>query len=173
MYTEIHPFPEFIPSNAKALVVGSFPPVKLTIKNVISISGSNKKLYEEYFLSKRNQKSEKDIDFYYGSSNNMFWDLIGAAFSCEINSKEEMINFLTTKKIGITDLVEKCHRKETNRKPSSQNPNNVGVGSLDSDLSDIEYRDVIRSIKDNILKKYIALVFLLKIYCLNLMNSIS
>nr|WP_321391446.1 hypothetical protein [uncultured Desulfuromusa sp.] len=153
MYTEVHPFPEFIPANAKALIVGSFPPVKLSIKNLFSISGSNKKLYDEYFLNKRNQKSEKDIDYYYGSSNNMFWDLIGAAFNCEINTKDDMISFLTTKKIGITDLVEKCHRKETKRKPSRQNPNNVGVGSLDSDLSAIEFRDVIQSIKDHNIKK--------------------
>jgi len=73
VHIENHPFPEFISTGATALIVGSFPPIKLTVKNPEMISGNNKNLYEDYFS---NAITDKDRAFYYGSRNNLFWKII-------------------------------------------------------------------------------------------------
>lgn len=82
----------------------------------------------------------------------MFWDLVGATFGLEIKSKDAMISFLTKNFIGITDLVEKCHRGPQVRTTAKMRKNNSSLSSLDSDLIIKEYRDVIRSIIDNNIK---------------------
>lgn len=154
MYVETHPFNEIIPEGVKALIVGSFPPVKLAVNcPPDEVSGQNKHLYEEYFASKRNRPTSKDKDFYYGSSNNFFWRIISGAFGVDLNSEDEMNGFLTDKGIGITDIIERCKRKSVSRKPTKYNQNNVGIGSLDADLDVIETRDVLKTIKDNNIEK--------------------
>lgn len=148
MYVETHPFPEFLPPNVKSLILGSFPPVKLTAPNVELISGSNMDLYSQYFLNKRNQKKAADLDFYYGSSNNMFWKVMSLAFDCELTSVKAIKDFLSDKQIGVTDIVEKC-----NRKPRKQKNSTHSIGSLDSDLEIIQHRDIVGTIHRNSITK--------------------
>lgn len=50
--TETHPLPPFTPSNARVLILGSFPPPKARWK----------------------------MDFYYPNFNNDFWRIMGLVF---------------------------------------------------------------------------------------------
>ena len=95
MYIESHPFDEFIPKGAKSLIVGSFPPVKLTVKDIDAVSGENRKAYLNYFSNKRNIKTVNDIDFYYGSRDNLLWEIISKVFNVkdELKSESEIKNF--------------------------------------------------------------------------------
>lgn len=64
------------------------------------------------------QLLEKDVDFYYGSKDNAFWDLFGEVFNVyfEKSNSAKAINerksFLEKQKIGITDIISECIRKD-------------------------------------------------------------
>ena len=142
MYKESHPFEELIPKGAKGLIVGSFPPVRLTVKDPKAISGKNKDAYVKYL---EGYDSDGDIDFYYGSKENSFWSIISKAFNIkpELDSSIRIRKFLEDNLLGITDIVQKCTRVTSSG----------GVGSSDDDLQDIEYRDVVKTIKINKIQK--------------------
>jgi G:T/U-mismatch repair DNA glycosylase len=86
-----HPFPSFVPANSKILVVGTFP--------------THQRNYERTF------------PFYYGGEGNVFWEVIGKVFKKSFlhnvgkDAKHEREDFLRSKGIGITDMLEKCYRK--------------------------------------------------------------
>jgi len=152
MHIEKHPFPEFIPEGAKTLIVGSFPPIKLTVREDLkNVSGKNKHLYKNYFCSNRNKRTDADKNFYYGSRENLLWDLIGEALGAEVklDTVENIKSFLKANLIGVTDIIEQCQRNSTTRKPSKTNPHSDCIGSLDRDLIILKYRDVIETIINN------------------------
>jgi G:T/U-mismatch repair DNA glycosylase len=86
-----HPFNEHIPKKMNTLIVGTFP--------------THEKNYKDTF------------PFYYGGSGNMFWPTLEKVYQKSfehkkgIQARDERENFLTYKNIGITDLLEKCYRK--------------------------------------------------------------
>ena len=146
MYIETHPFKEFIPKNTKSLIVGSFPPIKLTIKDIDDVDGENKYLYEKYL--KVNKKTEDDIEFYYGSKENLFWKLMSDVFGKNLSSVSSIKKFLENNLIGMTDIIESCKRKST-----KVNQEERKINSLDNGLIVKEYRDVIKTIKENDIRK--------------------
>ncbi|HNU57546.1 MAG TPA: hypothetical protein PKN30_13230 [Flavobacteriales bacterium] len=93
----LHPFDPFIPKGATLLIIGSIPPTRFC--------GPNKNLMRD------------DVDFYYGSSDNAFWDLIGKATRQEFTKQniptavKERKDALVRMGVGITDIVAKCKRK--------------------------------------------------------------
>lgn len=93
-----HPFEPFIPAGATKLILGTIPPARFC-KNL------NMELFED------------DVDFYYGSKDNAFWDLFGEVFDVyfEKSNTAKAINerksFLEKKKIGITDIISECFRE--------------------------------------------------------------
>ncbi|PCJ67359.1 MAG: hypothetical protein COA58_03295 [Bacteroidetes bacterium] len=136
--TEKHPFEPFLPEECQFLIVGSFPPIKLTdkIENNIAKLGA-KEMYDAYSISKRNEPSSKDISFYYGSSENLLWDTISSVFQESIDSKNSIKLFLNKHSIAITDVCEKVSRKSTDK----------GMSSSDSDLVVHEWRDLYDTIQ--------------------------
>jgi G:T/U-mismatch repair DNA glycosylase len=114
---EQHPFLPYIPGNATRLIIGTTPPPRF----------SQEKL------------SSKDVNFYYGSKDNKFWDIIGDIANIDFkkeNTEEEIEKrkkFLDENDIGICDIVYKTNRK----KPDS---------ALDEDLIDIEHLDIVNEI---------------------------
>jgi len=119
--TEKHPFMEYYPEICNYLLVGSFPPIKLTNKIIDNIDslGVNS-LYNNYSNNKRNCITKDDILFYYGSRDNLFWQkLIAPIFETTIGSKEEIIEFLDIHQIGITDVCEEVSREIIKGKISS------------------------------------------------------
>jgi G:T/U-mismatch repair DNA glycosylase len=91
-----HPFEPFLPHNTKRLIIGTIPPQRFCILGT--------PLFED------------DVNFFYGSKDNYFWDLIGEIFNKKFlkQNTEQAINqrkeFLKNEGIGITDIVETCER---------------------------------------------------------------
>ena len=126
---EEHPFPSFYNRDIQYLIVGSFPPIKLTKK--VMKDDELKKYYEQY-LKTNPFNEEKDIKFYYGSSDNYFWSVLRTIYKEKLSNSQEIMEFLKRKKVGITDLFEKCRRKIRNEK----------IDSADSNLVVLENRDL-------------------------------
>lgn len=86
---EEHPFETYLPSNAKLLIIGTFP----------------------------TQKNNFRFKFFYSGKENSFWNIIEKVFkhTFKYNEGEEAVEerkaFLQSKAIGITDMHEKCYRK--------------------------------------------------------------
>ena len=93
---EEHPLEPFLPSHAKLLMVGSFPP----------------------------QKKRWSMDFYYPNLQNDMWRILGIIFfdnkehfllpHKKAFCKEEIINFLTTKGIALYDAATSIRRLRDN-----------------------------------------------------------
>jgi G:T/U-mismatch repair DNA glycosylase len=86
-----HPFDEFLPPKSKTLIVGTFP------------------------THARNYS--KTFPFYYAGEGNMFWPTLGRvhrktfSYAQGLDAKKEREEFLESKRIGITDMLDKCYRK--------------------------------------------------------------
>lgn len=93
---EEHPLEPFLPSHAKLLMLGSFPP----------------------------QKKRWSMDFYYPNLQNDMWRILGIIFfdnkehfllpHKKAFCKEEIINFLTTKGIALYDAATSIRRLRDN-----------------------------------------------------------
>jgi G:T/U-mismatch repair DNA glycosylase len=110
---ELHHFEICVPEDATTLIVGTFP--------------THKRNYEKTFA------------FYYGSKDNNFWNVITRIFNHRFIhfegdlAKQERINFLNEKGIGITDMIAECYR--------------FGKSSSDTSLFPIKLTDVISILK--------------------------
>jgi len=97
-----------------------------------SITGKTTKLILGTFPA--HQVTSKDtprLDFYYGSTDNRFWDLFNEVLSnSSVLSVENIINFLTENNFGIIDIIRRCYRRDNN-------------SSSDDDLSIIEFQDIV------------------------------
>lgn len=118
---ETHPFKPFIPENVTKLIIGTTPPPRFA----------------------KNELSDKDVNFYYGSEDNNFWDIIGEIATVDFKKEnsiqeiEKRKSFLKENSIGICDIVLRTNRKKTN-------------SALDEDLINIEHLNII----NDILTKY-------------------
>lgn len=131
--TEKHPFKPYNVGICKYLIIGSFPPVRLTKKIEENIKKRQlDKLYKNI------NKDNKDIGFYYGSSENLFWKILKEVFTTDLNTIDDIKRFLDDHNIGITDIAEEVYRE----------PKNGKIGSADSDLEIIKSRNF-TSIENN------------------------
>jgi len=85
---ETHPFPAFIPTKVKYLILGSFTANSLKI--------------------------DKAYDWYYGTKRNQFWWLIENTYKVKLENITEKKNLLRNLKMGITDIIYSCERIENN-----------------------------------------------------------
>lgn len=112
-----HPFEPFIPAGATKLILGTIPPARFC-KNL------NMELFED------------DVDFYYGSKDNGFWDLFSEIFGEKLEktntskSIEQRKSLLTTNLIGITDIISECTRENQS--------------ASDNKLMDIQRKDLVK-----------------------------
>jgi len=96
MISEKHPFPPFLPKNAKLLMLGSFPP----------------------------PEKRWSMDFFYPNPNNDMWRIFGIIFFCDKNyflipskkifCKEKIVDFLTQKGIAFYDTAQEIRRLNNN-----------------------------------------------------------
>jgi G:T/U-mismatch repair DNA glycosylase len=100
---EEHPFEPYVPEGATKLIIGSFPPPRF----------ASKKLYCN------------DVNYYYGSRNNHFWDILSEALDVklvrtnmddEIKQREKL---LRENNLGICDIIKTAHRKDENSSSDS------------------------------------------------------
>ena len=96
MQKEIHPFEPFIEDDATKLIIGTIPPPRFA----------------------RAELENDDVNFYYGSRDNQFWDIIGQISNIDFkkensdNEIQKRKQFLREQKIGICDIVSKTRRKK-------------------------------------------------------------
>jgi len=119
--TSKHPFEPFIPLGSTKLIIGTIPPQRFCLPTPVL--------------------NEQDVNFYYGSCDNSFWDLISSSFDVKFdkantdNAILQRKNFLKSKQIGITDIVDICIHKD-------------GLSS-DDKLIEITFKNLKKLLSDN------------------------
>ncbi len=117
MFLHTHPYPPFIPPNATKLIVGTLPPPRFSMGQLL----------------------EKDVDFCYGSYYNSLWLYIDKIHNLNLrydNSDEavqQRKQFLIEKGIGICDIVQSAERDK--------------IDASDLGMRNIQLRDVVGYIK--------------------------
>ena len=118
MIIQIHPFNDSkgldsIKPHTTKLILGSFPATQVTNKD-------NPRLY-----------------FYYGSTDNKFWDIFNEVNNLTIYlSIENILEYLDKNDFGIIDIIRKCYRKDN-------------TSSADEDLAILELQDIIKILFDS------------------------
>lgn len=98
MFFHNHPYPPFIKEDTTRLIVGTLPPPRFSVGELL----------------------EKDVDFCYGSYFNSLWLFIDHIYELNMrfdNSEEAVLqrkSFLIEHKIGICDMVQSCEREKMN-----------------------------------------------------------
>ena len=112
--------PSFLDDFTKTLIIGTTPPMRFTQGLV---------------------KENDDVDFYYGSCDNYFWDLIGDVFNVKLlreNSNlaiEQRKSILSKHSMGLIDIVNEFERKEKN--------------ASDANINVLKYSDLIAILEKN------------------------
>lgn len=118
MFFHFHPYKPFLNQNTEKIIVGTLPPPRFCTKEF----------------------KERDVDFCYGSKDNLLWQAINKIYSLNLafeNTKEEINKrkeFLLKQKIGICDIVESCNREK--------------IDASDIGMSEIVLRDILGYIKE-------------------------
>ncbi|MBQ4820445.1 uracil-DNA glycosylase family protein [Aquimarina sp. MMG016] len=96
MFQHIHPYEPFFPEGATKLIVGTLPPPRFTTREL----------------------NDRDVDFCYGSSNGLLWPVLDRIFSLNLKfettqeAANQRKNFLTSRRIGVCDIVHSCERQK-------------------------------------------------------------
>ncbi len=113
MFFHKHPYQPFIQANTTKLIVGTLPPPRFSIGELL----------------------EKDVNFCYGSYYNSLWLFIDKIHGLNLrydNSEEaieERKQFLIEQKIGVCDIVESAEREK--------------IDASDLGMKNIKLRDII------------------------------
>lgn len=119
MYKHRHPYPPYIPENAKKLIVGTLPPPRFD----------------------RREFRPGDVDFNYGSRDGQLWKILGRIFDFKFTFEtskaaiEERKSFLEQNQIGISDMVTCAYREK--------------LDATDIGIKDYELRDQIGILKEH------------------------
>ena len=98
MFFHEHPYPPFINEDTTKLIVGTLPPPRFSVGELL----------------------EKDVDFCYGSYFNSLWLFIDEIYKLNLrfDNSQEAVNqrkaFLIARKIGVCDIVHSCEREKIN-----------------------------------------------------------
>ncbi len=113
MFLHTHPYEPFFPEGATKLIVGTLPPPRFTTREL----------------------NAKDVDFCYGSSNGLLWQVLDRIFDLNLvyentqKAVNQRKNFLTSRGIGVCDIVHSCQREK--------------IDASDLGMSNIKLRDLI------------------------------
>ncbi|MCL5128871.1 uracil-DNA glycosylase family protein [Algibacter sp. L4_22] len=118
MFKHRHPYQPFIKEDTTKLIVGTLPPPRFSIGDLL----------------------EKDVDFCYGSYYNSLWLFLdkihdlGLRFDNSEEAIAERKQFLIAHKIGVCDIVGSCERDK--------------IDASDLGMKNIKLRDVIGYLKE-------------------------
>ena len=90
---EVHAFGNFVPENAKYLILGSF-------SGRGSPTGTGVK--------------DPTYDWYYGTKRNQFWPILEEVYGIELKTLGAKQSLFTKLGIAIADIIYKCERKNNN-----------------------------------------------------------
>jgi len=111
-----HPYEVFIPPGTEKIIIGTLPPPRFST----------------------NRLKSRDVNFCYGSCDNMLWPVIDEIFNLKLlydNSKEaveQRKRFLLDHKLGICDIVASCRRSK--------------IDASDLGMQQIETRDLLHQL---------------------------
>lgn len=91
---EYHPYGEYIPEGANAIIIGSFPIGKF------SDPGRHHEILPH------------EIEFFFGGSKNLLWKILGEIFEMPVSNKSQIKKLLSVKKLGVGDVIKSCVRRE-------------------------------------------------------------
>ncbi len=118
MFLHSHPYPPYIPKKSTKLIIGTIPPPRFTIGDLL----------------------KEDVDFCYGSKYGLLWPILDSIFNLKleyINTKraiKQRKDFLIQNRIGICDLVEYCNRDK--------------LDASDLGMQNIKLRNIIEYLKE-------------------------
>lgn len=87
---ETHPFPSFVPANAKYLILGSF-------------SGRQHSKDSAVYLD--------TYDFYYGTPRNQFWPILEKIYHRDLPDSASKKALLVDLSMAIADIIRQCERR--------------------------------------------------------------
>ncbi|WP_417420563.1 hypothetical protein [Hominenteromicrobium sp.] len=93
----IHPYKPYIPDGATKMIIGTTPPYRFC---------NGQALFDN------------DVNFYYGSRDNYFWELVEKATGAKLtyaNTQEAIVErkkLLSALNMGMIDMVESCIHKD-------------------------------------------------------------
>ncbi|PIN79105.1 hypothetical protein COY26_01535 [Candidatus Woesearchaeota archaeon CG_4_10_14_0_2_um_filter_33_10] len=90
---ETHAFGNFVPQDAKYLILGSF-----TAKQA----------------AKENTAYDGSYDWFYATKRNQFWPILEAVYELELNNKLSKQKLFSDLGIAMADIILQCERKEDN-----------------------------------------------------------
>jgi len=90
---ETHAFGNFVPRNAKYLILGSFTGRQ-------AVKGST--------------ATDDDYDWFYGTKRNQFWSILEGVYGIELRNKHSKQELFAKLGIAMADIISQCERKEGN-----------------------------------------------------------
>jgi hypoxanthine-DNA glycosylase len=87
---ETHPFGNFVPINAKYLILGSFTGRQ-------AVKGTN--------------DTDNTYDWFYGTKRNQFWSILEEVYGIELRNKQSKQELFAKLGIAIADIIYQCERK--------------------------------------------------------------
>jgi hypoxanthine-DNA glycosylase len=81
---ETHPFGNYVPPNAKYLLLGSFT----------------------------GNRTEDSFDWYYGTKRNQFWSILESVYWLELRSKLQKQALMSKLHMAISDIIYQCERRD-------------------------------------------------------------
>lgn len=88
---EVHPFGMYVPSNARYLLLGSFPGRQ---------------------AFKTSDAYEASYDWFYRSRRGQFWSILEAVYNRPLATPAEQQRLMDELKIALGDVIESCERKK-------------------------------------------------------------
>lgn len=88
---ETHPFGDFVPPNAKYLILGSF-------------TGKQAVRGTTYY--------DDSYNWFYGTKRNQFWPILEEVYGVDLKNRYDKQELFTDLGIAITDIIYQCVRKE-------------------------------------------------------------
>lgn len=113
-----HPYEAFVNSDTKYLIVGTVPPHRFCDDSALLLEG--------------------DVDWFYGSKDNKFWDILAEVFHSQIGdlkSVESRQQFARSNYLGFVDLFHELYRYKES--------------SSDSDIIPISFKNIFEYVKAN------------------------
>ena len=95
---ETHAFGNFVPQNAKYLILGSF-----TGRQAV----------------KGTTTTDDTYDWFYGTKRNQFWSILEGVYGIELRNKRSKQELFTKVGIAMADIIYQCERKDGNNLDSN------------------------------------------------------
>src|SRR5689334_8890865 len=95
---ETHAFGNFVPLNAKYLILGSFTG-RQAVKGTVA--------------------TDDAYDWFYGTKRNQFWSILEGVYGIELRNKRSKQELFTRLGIAMADIIYQCERKEGNNLDSN------------------------------------------------------